>query len=74
MTTKLDRCGHCNRRAAVKTYRNIVGPDGLYTEERCTKCGGVLSFTLQLAVEARMAAQLIAKGAAEPWSHPGRML
>ena len=69
-----DRCGNCNRRAKTKTYTNVVGVDGLYTEERCAFCGVVLFFQQILHLDAKTAAQIVALGAAEPWKHPGRSL
>jgi hypothetical protein len=71
---KRERCGHCGKRAEVKMYRHVAGPDGLYTEERCCSCGGVLSFVLELAVDCKTAGQLISKGSVDRWSAPVRRL
>lgn len=53
------RCGNCGSRAGSKSFGNVVGPDGLYCEERCTTCGFVTRFEQELALDAKTCAQII---------------
>jgi hypothetical protein len=52
-------CSSCGSRRGAYTFETVVGPDGLYTEERCALCDAVFAFTLILSLDAKTCHQIV---------------